>query len=155
MEGTSPSPLYSEVKSMLMSWKNECMTIPPFPSLYFPSLHKTLLTLLFSSCRSSLKDVNSSQFVQWMPNNVKCILTDPHHSSSSPSPTSVTFLFSSAFPSPTASSARVSATYLGNTSAIQDLFTPILADYDALFRRKAYLNPFTSILSLCYVFLPC
>eukprot|EP00026_Physarum_polycephalum_P004996 Phypoly_transcript_05022.p1 GENE.Phypoly_transcript_05022~~Phypoly_transcript_05022.p1 ORF type:complete len:472 (-),score=101.14 Phypoly_transcript_05022:555-1970(-) len=96
---------------------------------------------------------NSANFIEWMPNNITCFVTNSPKSSPTLSPTPLSHLFATpSYPSPSLSPSslypspslpHISATYLGNTSAITELFKPILSDFDAIFRRKAFLNPFT------------
>jgi len=96
-------------------------------------------------------NANTSQFVQWLPNKLKCTLTNPPRPSSQPPPTSLAHLFShspsssSSSLSPSPSLSPVSAVYLGNTSGILDLFRPIASDFDYIFRRKAFLYHYTGM----------
>ncbi|XP_074660927.1 tubulin beta-4B chain-like [Tubulanus polymorphus] len=80
--------------------------------------------------RMSMKDVdeqmlniqnkNSSYFVEWIPNNVKTAVCDI-------APKGL----------------KMSATFVGNTTAIQELFKRISEQFTAMFRRKAFLHWYT------------
>ena len=64
---------------------------------------------------------NSSYFVEWIPNNIK---------------TSVCNV-------PSSDGVEASATFIGNTTAIQDVFRRISEQFSAMFRRKAFLHWYT------------
>uniref|UniRef100_A0A023F9N5 Tubulin beta chain n=1 Tax=Triatoma infestans TaxID=30076 RepID=A0A023F9N5_TRIIF len=81
-------------------------------------------------CRMSMKEVdeqmlniqnkNSSYFVEWIPNNVKTAVCDiPPRG------------------------LKMSATFIGNSTAIQELFKRISEQFTAMFRRKAFLHWYT------------
>ena len=61
-----------------------------------------------------------SYFVEWIPNNVKVAVCDiPPRG------------------------LRMSATFIGNTTAIQEIFKRISEQFTAMFRRKAFLHWYT------------
>jgi tubulin beta len=61
-----------------------------------------------------------SYFVEWIPNNVKVAVCDiPPRG------------------------LRMSATFIGNTTAIQEIFRRISEQFTAMFRRKAFLHWYT------------
>ena len=63
---------------------------------------------------------NSSYFVEWIPSNVKTAVCDiPPRG------------------------LKTSATFIGNTTAIQELFRRISDQFTAMFRRKAFLHWYT------------
>ncbi|KAI6242385.1 Tubulin beta chain [Aphelenchoides fujianensis] len=63
---------------------------------------------------------NSSYFVEWVPNNVKTAVCDiPPRG------------------------LKMSATFIGNSTAIQELFKRISEQFNAMFRRKAFLHWYT------------
>ncbi|KAJ7332099.1 hypothetical protein JRQ81_014279 [Phrynocephalus forsythii] len=63
---------------------------------------------------------NSSQFVEWIPNNVKVAVCDiPPRG------------------------LKMAATFIGNNTAIQEIFRRISAQFSAMFRRKAFLHWYT------------
>ncbi|VDM17972.1 unnamed protein product [Hydatigera taeniaeformis] len=64
---------------------------------------------------------NSTYFVEWIPNNVKTAVCDIPP---------IGF--------------KVSGTFIGNTTAIQELFTRVSDQFAAMFRRRAFLHFFTS-----------
>ncbi|XP_018013932.1 tubulin beta chain [Hyalella azteca] len=80
--------------------------------------------------RMSMKDVdeqlfkvqnkNSSYFVEWIPNNVKTAVCDI-------SPRGM----------------KMAATFIGNSTAIQELFNRISEQFTAMFKRKAFLHWYT------------
>ena len=63
---------------------------------------------------------NSSYFVDWIPNNVKTAVCDI-------APRGM----------------KMSATFIGNNTAIQELFKRIAEQFNAMFRRKAFLHSYT------------
>ncbi|XP_012501616.1 PREDICTED: tubulin beta-4A chain isoform X7 [Propithecus coquereli] len=68
----------------------------------------------------SVQSKNSSYFVEWIPNNVKTAVCDiPPRG------------------------LKMSATFIGNSTAIQELFKRISEQFTAMFRRKAFLHWYT------------
>jgi tubulin beta len=68
----------------------------------------------------AVQNKNSSQFVEWIPNNVKTAVCDiPPRG------------------------LKMASTFVGNTTAIQDLFKRIGQQFNAMFRRKAFLHWYT------------
>jgi len=63
---------------------------------------------------------NSAYFVEWIPNNVKTAVCDiPPRG------------------------LKMSATFIGNNTSIQELFSRISEQFNAMFRRKAFLHWYT------------
>ena len=86
----------------------------------------------------AVQNKNSSQFVEWIPNNVKVWLL-------------LIFIFSF-FPSCITQVAvcdvppkglPMAATFIGNSTAIQEIFKRIAEQFTAMFRRKAFLHWYT------------
>ncbi|XP_049887880.1 tubulin beta chain-like [Pectinophora gossypiella] len=68
----------------------------------------------------NIQKKNKAFFVEWIPNNVKTAVCDiPPRG------------------------LKMSATFIGNTTAIQELFKRIAEQYSAMFRRKAFLHWYT------------
>ncbi|XP_072577740.1 tubulin beta-4A chain [Vulpes vulpes] len=68
----------------------------------------------------SVQSKNSSYFVEWIPNNVKTAVCDiPPRG------------------------LKMAATFIGNSTAIQELFKRISEQFTAMFRRKAFLHWYT------------
>ncbi|XP_073816026.1 beta-Tubulin at 97EF [Musca autumnalis] len=68
----------------------------------------------------NVQSKNSSYFVEWIPNNVKVAVCDiPPRG------------------------LKMSGTFIGNTTAIQEIFKRISEQFTAMFRRKAFLHWFT------------
>ncbi|CAD6995201.1 unnamed protein product [Ceratitis capitata] len=68
----------------------------------------------------NIQSKNSSYFVEWIPNNVKVAVCDiPPRG------------------------LKMSATFIGNTTAIQEIFKRISEQFTAMFRRKAFLHWYT------------
>lgn len=65
----------------------------------------------------NIQNKNSTYFVEWIPNNVKTAICD---------------IPPRGF--------KVAATFVGNTTAIQELFKRICEQFSAMFRRKAFLH---------------
>ena len=64
---------------------------------------------------------NSSYFVEWIPNNVKTAVCDiPPRG------------------------LKMAATFIGNSTAVQELFKRVADQFSAMFRRKAFLHWYTS-----------
>ncbi|KAG5445059.1 Tubulin beta-2 chain [Clonorchis sinensis] len=67
-----------------------------------------------------MQNKNSSLFVEWIPNNVKTAVCDiPPRG------------------------LKMSATFIGNTTAIQELFKRVADQFTVMFRRKAFLHWYT------------
>ena len=68
----------------------------------------------------NVQNKNSSYFVEWIPNNVKTAVCDiPPRG------------------------LKMSATFVGNSTAIQEIFKRISEQFTAMFRRKAFLHWYT------------
>ncbi|VDM22231.1 unnamed protein product [Wuchereria bancrofti] len=68
----------------------------------------------------NVQDKNSSYFVEWIPNNVKTAVCDiPPRG------------------------LKMSATFIGNSTAIMELFKRVSEQFTAMFRRKAFLHWYT------------
>merc|ERR1712190_230787 len=70
-----------------------------------------------------LKIKNSAYFVEWIPNNIKSSVCN--------------------IPPKLPEAAELSATFIGNTTAIKDVFRRITDRFSAMFRRKAFLHWYT------------
>lgn len=68
----------------------------------------------------AVQSKNASNFVEWIPNNVKTAVCDIPPSS-----------------------LDMSATFIGNTTAIQETFKRIAEQFQRMFRRKAFLHWYT------------
>ncbi|OZC07344.1 hypothetical protein X798_05654 [Onchocerca flexuosa] len=68
----------------------------------------------------NVQNKNSSYFVEWIPNNIKTAVCDIP-------PRGI----------------KISATFLGNTTAIQEIFIRITEQFEAMFRRRAFLHWYT------------
>merc|ERR1711894_778963 len=68
----------------------------------------------------AVQNRNSSQFVEWIPNNVKTAVCDVPPRGLS-----------------------MAATFIGNTTAIQEIFKRISEQFTAMFRWKAFLHWYT------------
>ena len=69
-----------------------------------------------------VQNKNSSYFVEWIPNNIKSSVCNVP---------------------PKQPTTDMSATFIGNTTAIQDVFRRISEQFSAMFRRKAFLHWYT------------
>lgn len=67
-----------------------------------------------------MQDKNAGQFVEWIPNNTKTSVCD--------------------VPPP---GEKVAATFIGNSTTIQDLFKRVGVQFSAMFKRKAFLHWYT------------
>ena len=68
----------------------------------------------------NVQNKNSSYFVEWIPNNVKTAVCDiPPRG------------------------LKMSSTFIGNSTAIQELFKRVSEQFTAMFRRKAFLHWYT------------
>jgi len=68
----------------------------------------------------NIQNKNSSYFVEWIPNNVKVAVCDiPPRG------------------------LKMASTFIGNSTAIQELFKRISEQFTAMFRRKAFLHWYT------------
>ena len=74
----------------------------------------------------NVQNKNSSYFVEWIPNNVKTAVCDiPPRG------------------------LKMSATFIGNSTSIQELFKRISEQFTAMFRRKAFLHWYTGEGTIC------
>ena len=71
----------------------------------------------------NIQNKNSSYFVEWIPNNIKTAVCDIP-------PRGLT----------------MAGTFIGNSTAIQELFKRIGTSFTAMFRRKAFLHWYTGSL---------
>jgi len=68
----------------------------------------------------ALQNKNTSHFVEWIPNNIKSSVCSVPHVGSD-----------------------ISATFIGNSTCIQELFRRVADQFTAMFKRKAFLHWFT------------
>jgi hypothetical protein len=68
----------------------------------------------------TVQNKNSSYFVEWIPNNVKSSICDIPPKG-----------------------LKLSATFIGNSTAIQEMFKRVSEQFTAMFRRKAFLHWYT------------
>ena len=64
----------------------------------------------------NVQNKNSSYFVEWIPNNIKSSICDIPPKG-----------------------LKMSTTFIGNTTAIQEMFKRVSEQFTAMFRRKAFL----------------
>eukprot|EP00354_Favella_ehrenbergii_P004003 CAMPEP_0170462690 /NCGR_PEP_ID=MMETSP0123-20130129/8099_1 /TAXON_ID=182087 /ORGANISM="Favella ehrenbergii, Strain Fehren 1" /LENGTH=156 /DNA_ID=CAMNT_0010727969 /DNA_START=975 /DNA_END=1445 /DNA_ORIENTATION=- len=69
----------------------------------------------------NVQNKNSSYFVEWIPNNIKSSMCDIPHKG-----------------------LKMSGTFLGNNTAISDVFKRVGDQFTAMFRRKAFLHWYTA-----------
>ena len=67
-----------------------------------------------------MQNKNSSYFVEWIPNNIKSSVCDVAPAGH-----------------------KMAATFIGNSTAIQELFKRVSEQFTAMFRRKAFLHWYT------------
>ena len=85
-----------------------------------PVSHDSQTIVLFPSDVSQMLAVvnkNSSYFVEWIPNNVKASICDVPPKG-----------------------LKMSTTFVGNTTAIQEVWKRVAEQFTAMFRRKAFLH---------------
>jgi tubulin beta len=68
----------------------------------------------------NVQNKNSSYFVEWIPNNVKSSVCDIPPKG-----------------------LKMSATFVGNSTAVQEMFKRVSEQFTAMFRRKAFLHWYT------------
>merc|ERR1719262_965551 len=68
----------------------------------------------------NVQNKNSSYFVEWIPNNMKCSVCDIPPKG-----------------------LKMAVAFLGNTTAIQEMFKRVAEQYTGMFRRKAFLHWYT------------
>ena len=71
----------------------------------------------------NVQNKNSSYFVEWIPNNVKSSVCDIPPKG-----------------------LKMAATFVGNSTAIQEMFKRVSEQFTAMFRRKAFLHWYTGAL---------
>ena len=84
-------------------------------------MHTTYFKVISNLLRNFFPSfISSSYFVEWIPNNVKTAVCDiPPRG------------------------LKMSSTFIGNSTAIQELFKRIGEQFTAMFRRKAFLHWYT------------
>ena len=70
----------------------------------------------------NVQNKNSSYFIEWIPNNVKSSVCDIPPKG-----------------------LKMSATFIGNSTAIQEMFKRVSEQFTAMFRRKAFLHWYTGV----------
>ena len=83
----------------------------------------------------AVQNKNSANFVEWIPNNVKVCITVHISVSSNVWQVAVCDVAPRGLP--------MSATFIGNSTAIQEIFRRISEQFTAMFRRKAFLHWYT------------
>merc|ERR1711997_1367167 len=68
----------------------------------------------------NVQNKNASYFVEWIPNNIKSSVCDIPPKG-----------------------LKMSSTFIGNTTAIQDMFKRVGEQFTAMFRRKVFLHWYT------------
>lgn len=68
----------------------------------------------------NVQNKNSSYFVEWIPNNIKASVCDIPPKG-----------------------LKMSVTFIGNSTAIQEMFKRVAEQFTAMFRRKAFLHWYT------------
>ena len=87
----------------------------------------------------NIQNKNSSYFVEWIPNNVKVAVCDIPPREIFFELKDINVLILCNFPG----GLKMSATFIGNTTAIQELFKRMSEQFTAMFRRKAFLHWYT------------
>ena len=95
-------------------------------------LHKCCVLWQVDEQMLHVQNRNSSYFVEWIPNNVKSSICDIP-------PTGL----------------KMSATFIGNSTAIQEMFKRVSEQFTAMYRRKAFLHWFTGECDVDTLLLPC
>ncbi|KAJ7988146.1 hypothetical protein DPEC_G00320590 [Dallia pectoralis] len=146
------TPTYGDLNHLVSATMSGVTTCLRFPGQLNADLRKLAVNMMFdaknmmAACdprhgryltvaavfrgRMSMKEVdeqmlnvqnkNSSYFVEWIPNNVKTAVCDiPPRG------------------------LKMAATFIGNSTAIQELFKRISEQFTAMFRRKAFLHWYT------------
>merc|ERR1712077_6209 len=144
------TPTYGDLNhlvSLTMSGVTTCLRFPgqlnadlrklavnmvPFPRLHFfmpgfapltargSQQYRALTVPELTQQMFGIQNKNSSYFVEWIPNNIKTAVCDiPPRG------------------------LKMSATFIGNSTAIQELFKRISEQFTAMFRRKAFLHWYT------------
>lgn len=109
----------------LKSLERACFRIlykKAFDNQRFPSKRplQTALSLQVDEQMLNVQNKNSSYFVEWIPNNVKSSVCDIPPKG-----------------------LKMSATFIGNSTAIQEMFKRVSEQFTAMFRRKAFLHWYT------------
>jgi len=68
----------------------------------------------------NVQNKNSSYFVEWIPNNIKSSIWDIPPKG-----------------------LKMAVTFIGNSTAIQEMFKRVAEQFTAMFRRKAFLHWYT------------
>ncbi|KAK8800563.1 hypothetical protein WA158_006881 [Blastocystis sp. Blastoise] len=113
----------SELANQQFDHKNMMCACDPRRGLYLTAsciFRGKVATRDIDECMNSIHQKNSQYFVEWIPNN---ITTSVNNVSPADTPMATTFL--------------------GNCTAIQEVFTRVSNQFTAMYRRKAFLHWFT------------
>ncbi|VDK85721.1 unnamed protein product [Dibothriocephalus latus] len=116
-----PNPSYGDLNQLVSLTMSGVTTCLRFPGQLNSDLRKLAVNMDVEDQMTLTQQKNASYFVEWIPNNVKTAVCDVP-------PRGL----------------KMSATFIGNTTAIQELFTRVSEQFSAMFRRKAFLHFYTS-----------
>ena len=91
----------------------------------------------------AVQNKNSSYFVEWIPNNVKVMINWISESHKRESFDKLIDICQVAVCDVPPRGLPMAATFIGNSTAIQEIFKRIAEQFTAMFRRKAFLHWYT------------
>lgn len=99
----------------------------------------------------AIQNKNSSYFVEWIPNNVKVAVCDipPRGNRTEKKSKTSLHIHTIPFTSPWVDNfifsigLKMSSTFIGNSTCIQEIFKRISEQFTVMFRRKAFLHWYT------------
>merc|ERR1711883_48757 len=120
-----PGQLNSDLRKLAVN-------LIPFPRLHFfmigfapltsrgSQVYRALTVPELTQQMFDVQNKNSSYFVEWIPNNIKSAICDIPPKG-----------------------LKMSVTFIGNSTAIQEMFKRVAEQFTAMFRRKAFLHWYT------------
>ncbi|KTF88804.1 hypothetical protein cypCar_00012704 [Cyprinus carpio] len=114
------TPTYGDLNHLVSATMSGVTTCLRFPGQLNADLRKLAVNMEVDEQMLNVQNKNSSYFVEWIPNNVKTAVCDiPPRG------------------------LKMAVTFIGNSTAIQELFKRISEQFTAMFRRKAFLHWYT------------
>ncbi|XP_009980416.1 PREDICTED: tubulin beta-7 chain [Tauraco erythrolophus] len=114
------TPTYGDLNHLVSATMSGVTTCLRFPGQLNADLRKLAVNMGVDEQMLNVQNKNSSYFVEWIPNNVKTAVCDiPPRG------------------------LKMAVTFIGNSTAIQELFKRISEQFTAMFRRKAFLHWYT------------
>ncbi|KAL0056229.1 hypothetical protein WJX82_009010 [Trebouxia sp. C0006] len=114
------TPTFGDLNHLISAVMSGVTCCLRFPGQLNADLRKLAVNLIPFPRLHFFMNKNSSYFIEWIPNNVKSSVCDIPPKG-----------------------LKMSATFIGNSTAIQEMFKRVSEQFTAMFRRKAFLHWYT------------